>query len=153
MTDETWGRVCDELLKSVGKNNYSTWIAPLRLIEMSEGIAAFEAPTKFMRDWVSRNFAEPILRELRAAGVAAERIDIRVPALRAIPAAEVAKPVVAPAPARARVARPVDGVELPGAPLDARFTFDSFVVGKPNELAHAAARCFFMVAWASVRPT
>ena len=140
MTDETWGRVCDELLKSVGKNNYSTWIAPLRLIEMSEGIAAFEAPTKFMRDWVSRNFAEPILRELRAAGVAAERIDIRVPALRPIPAAEVAKPAVAPAPARARAARPVDGAELPGAPLDARFTFDSFVVGKPNELAHAAAR-------------
>ncbi|WBL33293.1 chromosomal replication initiator protein DnaA [Sinirhodobacter sp. HNIBRBA609] len=140
MTDETWGRVCDELLKSVGKNNYSTWIAPLRLIEMSEGIAAFEAPTKFMRDWVSRNFAEPILRELRAAGVAAERIDIRVPALRAIPAAEISKPVVAPAPTRARVARPVDGAELPGAPLDARFTFDSFVVGKPNELAHAAAR-------------
>jgi chromosomal replication initiator protein len=30
--------------------------------------------------------------------------------------------------------------ELPGATLDARFTFDSFVVGKPNELAHAAAR-------------
>ena len=30
--------------------------------------------------------------------------------------------------------------DLPGAPLDARFTFDSFVVGKPNELAHAAAR-------------
>ena len=29
---------------------------------------------------------------------------------------------------------------MPGAPLDARFTFDSFVVGKPNELAHAAAR-------------
>ena len=29
---------------------------------------------------------------------------------------------------------------LPGAPLDARFTFDTFVVGKPNELAHAAAR-------------
>ena len=29
---------------------------------------------------------------------------------------------------------------MPGAPLDARFTFDTFVVGKPNELAHAAAR-------------
>ena len=32
----------------------------------------------------------------------------------------------------------VDGLQA--APLDARFTFDSFVVGKPNELAHAAAR-------------
>jgi chromosomal replication initiator protein len=31
-------------------------------------------------------------------------------------------------------------VELPQAPLDGRFTFDNFVVGKPNELAHAAAR-------------
>ena len=30
--------------------------------------------------------------------------------------------------------------DLPGAPLDRRFTFDSFVVGKPNALAHAAAR-------------
>ncbi len=31
-------------------------------------------------------------------------------------------------------------LDLPQSPLDARFTFDSFVVGKPNELAHAAAR-------------
>ena len=30
--------------------------------------------------------------------------------------------------------------DLPSAPLDARFTFDKFVVGKPNELAHAAAK-------------
>ena len=29
---------------------------------------------------------------------------------------------------------------MPGAPLDARFTFNTFVVGKPNELAHAAAK-------------
>jgi chromosomal replication initiator protein len=54
------------------------------------------------------------------------------------------------APASAEGAAPVrtrnggrpsrDDIELPGAPLDARFTFDTFVVGKPNELAHAAAR-------------
>ncbi|MEM9343630.1 MAG: chromosomal replication initiator protein DnaA, partial [Pseudomonadota bacterium] len=30
--------------------------------------------------------------------------------------------------------------QFPAAPLDERFTFDRFVVGKPNELAHAAAR-------------
>ncbi len=137
MTDETWGRVCNELLKTVGKNNFTSWIAPLRLIELSDGIVSFEAPTKFMRDWVSRNFAEPILRELRQAGVTAERIDIRVPELRAIPVAAVATPT----PAKPRKpARAADDADLPGAPLDARFTFDSFVVGKPNELAHAAAR-------------
>ncbi len=48
--------------------------------------------------------------------------------------------------ARPKAARPMlrqrahSDEELPGASLDSRFTFDSFVVGKPNELAHAAAR-------------
>lgn len=135
MSEETWGRVRNELLKSVGKTNFSTWIAPLSLLGVDEGIAAIEAPTKFMRDWVSRNFGEPILRELRATGMEVERIEFRVTDLRPIPAAEVVRPV---APVR-KAARPADD-DLPGAPLDARFTFDSFVVGKPNELAHAAAR-------------
>ncbi|OIQ65873.1 chromosomal replication initiator protein DnaA [mine drainage metagenome] len=36
--------------------------------------------------------------------------------------------------------RAPDETEQLSAPLDTRFTFDSFVVGKPNELAHAAAR-------------
>ena len=45
-------------------------------------------------------------------------------------------PKTAPSPSR----RPAHDDELPGRRSDARFTFDSFVVGKPNELAHAAAR-------------
>ncbi|PJN95678.1 chromosomal replication initiator protein DnaA, partial [Amaricoccus sp. HAR-UPW-R2A-40] len=42
-----------------------------------------------------------------------------------------------PAPEAAAISPELD---LPQSPLDARFTFDTFVVGKPNELAHAAAR-------------
>ena len=41
---------------------------------------------------------------------------------------------------RSEAATPPGEIELPQAPLDGRFTFDNFVVGKPNELAHAAAR-------------
>ncbi|TQS71485.1 chromosomal replication initiator protein DnaA [Rhodobacteraceae bacterium] len=153
MTEDTWGRVCDELQKSVGKNNYLTWIAPLKVIEVNDGIAAFEAPTKFMRDWVQRNFAEAIQRELRKFGVVVERIDLRVSSVRPVAPAQsgyAANTVAANAPvpagnaARATAARAKAAghheEELPGAPLDARFTFDTFVVGKPNELAHAAAR-------------
>src|SRR5690606_29627082 len=56
--------------------------------------------------------------------------------------APVAKAQAAAAPAArlSQRAKAVAEEELPGAPLDQRFTFDSFVVGKPNELAHAAAR-------------
>jgi chromosomal replication initiator protein len=92
-----------------------------------------------MRDWVSRNFAEPILSELRRAGVSAERVDISVP-LRQV--ANGAKPAAKPAAMLVKPRKPAraESEPLPGAPLDARFTFDSFVVGKPNELAHAAAK-------------
>ena len=41
---------------------------------------------------------------------------------------------------RAAPPRPSDEPDLPGAPIDQRFAFETFVVGKPNELAHAAAR-------------
>ncbi|OOY32314.1 chromosomal replication initiator protein DnaA [Thioclava sp. F36-6] len=143
MTDDTWGQVCNELQKAVGQNNYTTWIAPLELIDLEDGIASFQAPTKFMCDWVSRNFAEPILSELRRAGVSAERVNISVPSRRPMngTANGATRPTVpAPAPVAKPRKTPRPDEPLPGAPLDSRFTFDSFVVGKPNELAHAAAK-------------
>jgi chromosomal replication initiator protein len=139
MNDDSWGRARGELLKALGKNNFVTWIEPLRLTGLQDGIATFEVPTNFMRDWVARNFGEQIRLTLGKAGTPIDRVDFHVTA---------AGPAVArksgEAPAK-RGSRPVamrmaDDAALPGAPLDARFTFDSFVVGKPNELAHAAAR-------------
>ncbi len=154
MTNETWGSVREDLVKRVGRNNYVTWIEPLKLSGFADGVARFEVPTSFFGDWVSRNFADHIRSHMNAAGVAVERVEFAVArpgsvaaavAAQPAPAAQTdstaarrpAAPVVRPAPARAR---PVDADEVPGAPLDSRFTFDSFVVGKPNELAHAAAR-------------
>jgi len=141
MTNELWGHVCNELQKSVGKTNYTTWIAPLSLVGLTDGIVDLEAPTKFMCDWVSRNFGEPILRELRKTGISAERLAIRVAEGRPVaPFENRPAPVEPSAPAARKAQRVSEDQDLPGAPLDPRFTFDSFVVGKPNELAHAAAR-------------
>ncbi len=128
---QSWGTVRDKLRKSVGENNFATWIEPLELIGLDDRIARISAPTTFIGDWVSRNYAEAIRREFARIGVEVDRVDFSVSRRR--PAAGAAAPARAiPAPAR--------GHDLPGAPLDPRFTFDSFVVGKPNELAHAAAR-------------
>jgi chromosomal replication initiator protein len=133
MTNETWGLVREELIKRVGKNNYVTWIEPLKLSLLKNGVARFEVPTIFFGDWVQRNYADHIRTQLATAGALVERVEFAVGA-EAMPRAPTAK--AAPKPTRVR---PSDD-DLPGAPLDARFTFDSFVVGKPNELAHAAAR-------------
>ncbi len=123
MTNEAWGQVREELIKRVGKSH------------LKNGVARFEVPTIFFGDWVQRNYADQIRTQLSTAGAPVDRLEFTVsagtPALRGSSAKAASKP----APRRASVDE-----ELPGAPLDARFTFDSFVVGKPNELAHAAAR-------------
>src|SRR6056297_3248077 len=131
MTEDTWGQIQQNLLQSVGKNNFVNWIEPLELSKCSEGVATFYVPTNFMGDWVSRNFGDKILAELVKNGTAVTRLEFAVPN---------GGPRQPSAPSVAKLVPQPDVDDTPGAPLDARFRFDSFVVGKPNELAHAAAK-------------
>ena len=136
MTNGMWGDVRNKLRDSVGENNFITWIAPLALSGHQGGVARLTAPTSFIANWVNRNFADQILRALNAAGTDVHRVEIAVETRTAEP---VAAQRPAPLPA-AQAAPTAHAEEMPGAPLDARYTFDNFVVGKPNALAHAAAR-------------
>ena len=134
MTNGVWGDVRKKLRDGVGESNFITWIAPLELTGFRGGVAQLAAPTNFIANWVNRNFADQILGALNAAGAEAHRLDIAVQVRAPAEPKAKAEPE-APAPRAAPA-----GDELPGAPLDARYTFDNFVVGKPNALAHAAAR-------------
>jgi chromosomal replication initiator protein len=139
MTKNTWGRVQNELMQTLGKDAYNNWIKPLELVADTGGVISFAVPTNFFGDWVSRNFGDRILQGFLDDGCPVERLDFSVPARAP---EKTAKPRAA-TPVATSAARPAAfGVEadLPGSPLDKRFTFDRFVVGKPNELAHAAAR-------------
>jgi chromosomal replication initiator protein len=139
MTNETWVQVKAELLKQVGKNNFVTWIEPLTLSQLKNGTARFEVPTTFFGDWVKRNFGDHIQSHMNNVGAGVERLEFVVVATKAAARSRKATTAEAP-PHAAKRGRGAQDDDLPSAPLDARFTFDSFVVGKPNELAHAAAR-------------
>lgn len=140
MTQEKWGQLKIGLLKTVGQNNYTTWIEPLEFEQLQDGVAVFGVPTNFMGNYVSQNFADVILYELNTAGANVQRVTFRVSAnSTANPSPRlVSEP--SKASASATEATTSSGDALQAAPLDPRFTFDAFVVGKPNELAHAAAR-------------
>ena len=138
MTNEKWGQLRQRLLKTVGQNNFTTWIEPLDFSQIQDEVAVFHVPTNFMGNYVSQNFADLILYELNQDGYSVQRVAFKVAAKSAIrPAARVAKVASVVSKSKATLS----AVEsLQAAPLDPRFTFDNFVVGKPNELAHAAAR-------------
>ena len=68
MTQEKWGQLRQRLLKTVGKNNYTTWIEPLEFSGLEDGVATFHVPTNFIGNYVSQNFADLILYELNSSG-------------------------------------------------------------------------------------
>ncbi len=141
MTDETWGHVRGELLKSVGKNNFSAWIEPISFKTVEDRTAHFQVPTNFIGTWVSQHFGDVILRHLISAGLEVERVEFAVGGQASAPMAVNAN--TAPnkvASATVAVPAPVQNRGLPEFSLNPNFTFSNFVVGKPNELAHAAAR-------------
>lgn len=153
MTHETWGQVRGALRNAVGENNYSAWIDPINFGHLEDRTAQFYVPTNFHGSWVSQNYGDVILRHLISAGVGVDRI-VFIVGPRDVAAAGNANtaPVnAAPAQAAGAPANPgglAGGLksngggsdDLPGGTLNAAYTFDNFVVGKPNELAHAAAR-------------
>ena len=142
-----WGLVCKELEAEFGEAIFKSWLSLLEIESISNDGVTLSVPTRFMRDWIQSKYADRI-RELWAArNPSLGGIDFTVRGMRSKPGGpEVGAEQVA---AEAGVA--VESVSLPAgnrawtleevaAPLDPRFTFDNFVVGKPNELAHAAAR-------------
>ena len=134
-----WSSARGELRSQIGKDAFQNWIDPLSLIGAEKGVVRIAAPTSFIGAWVSRNYGESIRQLLAKGGLAVSRLEFSVAGAgaqaKAPEPARPAKPSAAPAEAAAG-----DDVELPQSPLDGRFTFDNFVVGKPNILAHAAAR-------------
>ncbi len=148
-----WTHVRARLRAEFGESTYNSWLKPLTLTEVQGDRARLAVPTRFMRDWTDTNYA-PRIRELWAEeGDQIKSVEVIVE-----PSTAVAWPAGGP-PARPRIAadpapEPVaadpaptlsaggagPGGGIPTASLDSRFTFANFVVGRSNELAHAAAR-------------
>ncbi len=138
MTKDEWSGVKDAIKSSIGSHNYKNWVEPLELSEIKDGVAIFNVPTSFLGNYVSQNFGELIRYQLEQVNPNIRRVHFEVSTKALTPKASAPK-THAPKSTESKNAAQSKN-QLVSAPLDERFTFDSFVVGKPNELAHAAAR-------------
>jgi chromosomal replication initiator protein len=140
-----WDRVVGQLKQEIGDIAYRSWLAPVSVQRIVGGEAVIAAPARLYRDWVASHYADRILALWRAENRQVKRISVVV-----APAAHGAQslgsggdenPVGVFQPPFAPTHMVETGDERPQpSGLDLRFTFENFVVGKPNELAHAAAR-------------
>ena len=150
---EFWTRVRDRLRAEVGDNVYSSWFARMDLESIEGETVKLSVPTRFLKSWIASHYTEKVMSCWQAEQPAISRVEISVRSAALRPT--VAKPaaVELPVPPRELPHRgngadtrtgvaPISAVHeaLGGSPLDPRLTFDSFIVGRSNTLAHAAAR-------------
>ena len=131
---EIWPSIKLALRKTVGEAAFTNWINPLELTSVDASKANFATPTKFIGDWVDRNYGDSIKFEFAKHGLNVDRLVFSVSVENKIAPANKSKKITETKNTK------TGSRDLPGASLDLRYTFDNFVVGKPNELAHAAAR-------------
>ena len=131
---EIWPSIKLALRKTVGEAAFTNWINPLELSSVDASKANFATPTKFIGDWVDRNYGDSIKFEFAKHGLDVDRLVFSVNIENKIAPANKSKKITETKNTK------TGSRDLPGASLDPRYTFDNFVVGKPNELAHAAAR-------------
>lgn len=143
-----WQDCLSQLESEMAGQQYVTWIKPLVLVDYHDGLLHIAAPNFIKRNWVKQEYAGRIA-EL-ASGILGVPVEVQVSVAKkksAIsPAAALPVEPAAPVPAPAASTQ-IDS--LPGQPiqeqnhLDAginpEMTFDSFVMGKANQLARAAA--------------
>ena len=144
-----WAKIRGQLQAELGEAEYRNWLRPMTLAGIDGDEVVISLPTAFVRDWVRDRHGPRVTALWQTAAPDVRRVDFVVgdPARPAIePMAEhfaargVTQAATVSARARAEADDRGDAKQDIAAALDPRFTFDGFVVGKPNEVAHACAR-------------
>ena len=127
----TWSRCVGALEHELPEQQFNTWVKPLQAVESSTELRLL-APNRFVVDWVRTHLLARIESLLLADGGLPVSIEIgsREPAASALPA---------PAAVHFGVNPPVTPAQFLGVPLNANFSFASFIEGKSNHFAKAAA--------------
>ncbi len=139
MSESLWNRCLRVLESELPMQQFNTWVRPLQAIER-DGELRLLAPNRYVIEWLGDN-ALPRIRELIcefAEGATPELVlDVgtRAGVATAVSSVNGAANAASQAAARARRLAPI----VLGGRINADFTFNSFVEGKSNQLAKAAA--------------
>lgn len=136
-----WQSVQTRLRDFYGSAVYDSWLSSMVYSGQENGRVILLVPTRFIKEWILVHYLDRILNFWQSENAAIYCVDIcvddgsecNVPSRRDGGEGKAALP-------SSRDTVTTSTYEHLSSPLDPRFTFDNFVVGKPNELAFAAAR-------------
>ena len=149
---KAWERTLRSLATHINRPTLDNWLKPLKPLSIDGSIVVLGAPTPFARQWVETKYAQPIQAAL---ALYLDRPDLQVrfvvsrpevqPLLgeKPLPLQQAAAPDPIPSKDSHALSAPDSRntfvFELAAAPLNEKYTFDNFVVGKSNRMAVMSA--------------
>jgi chromosomal replication initiator protein len=146
-TQALWQAALGELELTLSKANFTTWFKNTFLSEVDGNRAVVSVPNTFTKAWMEKKYHDQIVKALRNASnlpirEVTYRVEVKNTTILAIDNAEAAMPEaqsVSYAPPSSNTAVPAMSAASADLGLNPKYQFATFVVGKNNELAHAAA--------------
>jgi chromosomal replication initiator protein len=153
-SDRIWQSALGELEMQFTKATFNTWVKPVKPVSWDQDTFVLGTPNSYIKDWLENRLHVPIQRTL--AGIIGEPIDVQfivwpqeqdIGPSDNLPLLNPAQPEDKNRHNGGRTFSTADAHDSGGAlmngngymPLNAKYTFDLFVVGPSNRLAHAAA--------------
>ncbi len=141
-----WQIVSGLLRAEIGEASFQSWIKPMAVRGIDDAELKISVPTRFMRDWIVAHYLDRLGELWGKENGDIKSVEVYIQSEREAVSAPFRR---RPSPGASDRPGSDNGGDVSAkntyrsdisAPLDSRFTFDNFVVGKPNEFAYAAAR-------------
>jgi chromosomal replication initiator protein len=135
--ESVWDKATKIIQEKVSKQNFDTWIKPIKIVAMEDKCVQLAVPNKFFKDWLMNNYLSMIKNSLHS--VVGINVDIDVDFI--LSKDKEKKPEAALLPfepnKNQNEAAPARNKHI--SCLNNNYTFDRFVVGPSNQFAHAAS--------------
>jgi len=134
---QLWDSALIEIELSVSKANFNTWFKNTQILKQDGGIIQLSVPNEFAKDWLFNKYHKFILKALRDYGEDVRSLEYIVSKNKTdLQATQKNTPVQ-----QFNTALPLDDLYINKEDnLNPRYTFNSFIIGSFNELAHAASQ-------------
>lgn len=134
--EELWQATLAQLQFQISPANFATWLKNTYILSQKEGQALVSVPNNFSKEWLEQKYNKLIFKILRSLDGEIKEVSYAVERQGAKQKeASLRAPAPAPEPQLEFQELRVDK----STNLNARYSFDNFVVGPFNELAHAAS--------------
>jgi chromosomal replication initiator protein len=132
-----WENALSTLEGRIKPHNFEMWLRPIQCKAVDGSRITLSAPSKWIKEWFQDNYQSIVLDALRAQTNQDYEILFEVREAEPLPPAPIPTPIV---DTPKTGSGPYESRDVPAPDLLAKYTFDAYVVGPSNQLAHAASR-------------